>query len=86
VNTNNGSPSTDFGKTSVGQRLVGNTSISLKALDEFVKKCHQIITNNHENNPWQAFKVLLKAVCGGKRKATAFNLKPQLTCWDCDIF
>jgi len=52
INKNNGSPSTDFVNTSADQRLVVNTSISLKVLDGFVKKSHQISTNNHENNLW----------------------------------
>lgn len=33
---------------------------------------------------WRRMKVLVKQVCGGKKKATGFNLKPSFSTWDCD--
>lgn len=33
---------------------------------------------------WNKMKVILKATCGGKKKDSGFNLKPQFTTWECD--
>jgi hypothetical protein len=33
---------------------------------------------------WNKLKIILKATCGGKKKDSGFNLKPQYTTWDCD--
>ena len=66
----------------LGGRYCGPDVISEKALHDFVSKCHDLMIQNQ--NPWRQFKAFFKAVCGGKKKATTFQLKPQPTCWNCD--
>ncbi len=66
----------------LGGQYCGPDVISEKALHDFVSKCHDLLIQN--KNPWRQFKAFFKAVCGGKKKATTFQLKPQPTCWNCD--
>ena len=38
----------------------------------------------NDANGWRRFKTSIKHICGGKKKDTAFSLKPGFTSWDCD--
>jgi len=46
--------------------------------------CNSVLCDSNNPDVWRQFKVLLKAACGGKKKSTCYNLKPQVTNWECD--
>lgn len=54
-----------------------------KGKEEFVKRMKEV-TESTNHDKWRKLKVLVKSVCGGKKKASDFNLKPQYTIWNCD--
>ena len=65
----------------VGDRIGGKyVDCSPTHLNQFMSKAREIC----EKNDWKRFKVILKTLCGGKKKDSGFNLKPQLTNFDCD--
>lgn len=58
-------------------------TMKLQGKEEFMKRAQEILESN-SNDRWRKLKVLVKSACGGKKKASDFNLKPQYTNWDCD--
>ena len=58
-------------------------TIKLKKKEDFATKAQEISASD-DNDKWRKLKVLVKSVCGGKKKASDFNLKPQFTTWECD--
>jgi len=75
---------TSFARIHAGKKLAGFyfDRLSEEGIDDFLIKTQAICLKN-DNGKWRNFKVLLKAVCGGKKKASTFNLKPQPTDWEC---
>ena len=57
--------------------------ISHTVKDNFIAQAREICSKNDPDS-WRRFKVIIKKICGGKKKATNFNLKPSSTIWDCD--
>jgi hypothetical protein len=53
------------------------------AKDSFALEAKRLSSTNSAES-WRRLKVMLKLACGGKKKATGFNTKPSLTCWDVD--
>jgi hypothetical protein len=58
-------------------------TIKPKKKEDFIIKALEISASDG-NDKWRQLKVLVKHVCGGKKKASEFNLKPQFTTWECD--
>ena len=58
-------------------------TIKAKTKDDFITKAREI-SASVGNDKWRKLKVLVKSVCGGKKKDSDFNLKPQFTNWECD--
>jgi hypothetical protein len=75
----------DIGFVPAGSKLAGYyfnvTKVSTK--EEFFNKTAELAKST-EGNRWRRMKVLLKAICGGKKKSTDFNLKPQPSSWECE--
>ena len=76
---------TGFGCVNANKKLAGRffDKIGDNARNNFFAKVREI-SSKKDGNRWRLFKVLLKGVCGGKKKATSFNLKPQQTKWNVD--
>ncbi|EJK58179.1 hypothetical protein THAOC_21717 [Thalassiosira oceanica] len=65
----------------VGDRIGGKyVDCSPSHLNQFISKARDVCVKND----WKRFKVILKTLCGGKKKDSGFSLKPQLTNFDCD--
>jgi len=75
----------DLGFVPAGSKLAGYyfNVTKASAKEEFFIKTAEL-SRSTEGNRWRRMKVLLKAICGGKKKATDFNLKPQPSSWDCE--
>jgi len=74
----------DFARVRAGKKIAGYyfDKMGEEGVSDFLTKVRAICSKN-DNSKWRDFKVLLKAVCGGKKKASTFNLKPQPTNWEC---
>jgi len=74
----------EFASIRGGRKLAGYffDTMSANEMQKFLSKTKDICLQE-DNKKWRNFKVLLKGVCGGKKKATSFNLKPQPTDWEC---
>ena len=73
--------SASFGGIRPGELLAGKY---LDASDSHITSlCSQTREVCNKGN-WQKMKVILKATCGGKKKDSGFNLKPQFNTWSCD--
>jgi len=57
--------------------------LSEKTKQEFVQKSLELCAKD-TGDAWRRFKVILKQLCGGKKKDSGFNLKPSYTNWECD--
>ena len=68
-----------------GKKLAGKhfDRMSEKHKAEFMVQVRKICAQNDAAG-WRRMKVVLKALCGGKKKASGFNQRPSLTDWDCD--
>ena len=75
----------DLGFVPAGSKVAGYyfNVTKASAKEEFFNKTAELAKST-EGNRWRRMKVLLKAVCGGKKKATDFNLKPQPSSWECE--
>jgi len=74
----------DFARVRASKKLAGYyfDKMGEEGVSDFLTKVRAICSKN-DNSKWRDLKVLLKAVCGGKKKASTFNLKPQPTNWEC---
>ncbi len=73
--------SASFGGIRSGELLAG------KYLDASDSHIESLLSQTKEvcnKGNWQKMKVILKATCGGKKKDSGFNLKPQFNTWSCD--
>ena len=69
------------GRIRVGDRIGGKyVDCSPTHLNQFMSKAREVCVKND----WKRFKVIIKTLCGGKKKDSGFILKPQLTNFDCD--
>ena len=68
---------------SAGGLLAGKVfeSLSQHVIDQFIRDASEIARKDDANS-WRRMKVLVKQVCGGKKKESDFGQKPALTCWD----
>ena len=57
--------------------------ISHTVKDNFIEKSRDICSKN-DLESWKRFNVIIKQVCGKKKKANNFKLKPSSTIWGCD--
>ena len=75
----------DYNFGCVEKTLAGHyfDTIKAKTKDDFITKAREI-SASVGNDKWRKLKVLVKSVCGGKKKDSDFNLKPQFTNWECD--
>jgi len=58
-------------------------TMKLQAKEDFRRRVKETLQSDN-NDRWRKLKVLVKSACGGKKKASDFNLKPQYTNWECD--
>ena len=59
--------------------------IALKNILELIKYLHQqLLISFIFEGEWNKMKSIIKTACGGKKKESGFNLKPQFTCWECE--
>jgi len=65
----------------IGGPFIENISESTKSL--MISQAKGAATRNDVEG-WRRMKVIVKQVCGGKKKATGFSLKPPFSTWDCD--
>ena len=79
------SPNAQCGSILPGKKLAGKhfDRMSDKHKAEFMVQVRKICAQNDASG-WRRMKVVLKALCGGKKKASGFNQRPSLTDWDCD--
>ena len=79
------SPDAQCGSILPGKMLAGKhfDRMSDKHKAEFMVQVRKICAQNDAAG-WRRMKVVLKALCGGKKKASGFNQRPSLTDWDCD--
>ncbi|KAL3798961.1 hypothetical protein HJC23_005100 [Cyclotella cryptica] len=54
--------------------------VSSVHIDSFLSKTRDACNRGE----WNKLKSVLKSACGGKKKDSGFNLKPQYTCWKCE--
>lgn len=47
-------------------------------------KANCALTHLNLLGEWNKLKSIIKTACGGKKKESGFNLKPQFTCWECE--
>ena len=75
----------DYNFGCVRKTLAGHyyDTIKPKTKNDFITKAREI-SASVGNDKWRKLKVLVKSVCGGKKKDSDFNLKPQFTNWECD--
>ena len=68
-----------------GTKLAGKhfDRMGERTKEEFMGQLRKICAQN-DGAGWRRMKVVLKALCGGKKKQSGFNQKPSLTDWDCD--
>jgi len=78
-------PDSSFGAVSSGKKLAGCffDHLKPKSKEEFLQKIREICVKKSDVQ-WRNVKVIIKAICGGKKKAASFNLKPQPTNWECN--
>jgi len=73
--------SANFGAIKSGELLAGRyLDVSNKHIESFLHQSKEVCIKGN----WKKLKVILKATCGGKKKDSGFNLKPQFTSWECD--
>merc|ERR1712194_45297 len=64
-----------------GELLAGRyLDVSHHHVESFLRQSKMVCTKGN----WNKLKVILKATCGGKKKDSGFNLKPQVTSWECE--
>jgi hypothetical protein len=78
-------PDAQCGSILPGKKLAGKhfDRMSDRHKTEFMGQVRKICAQNDAAG-WRRMKVVLKALCGGKKKASGFNQRPSLTDWDCD--
>lgn len=70
-----------FGGVRAGELLAGRYLDARDShIEGFLSQTREVCINSN----WNKMKIILKATCGGKKKDSGFNLKPQFTTWDCD--
>ena len=47
-------------------------------------KAREVAVRNNVHGR-KIFRVAVKVACRGKKKAAGYNLKPAMTCWECDL-
>ncbi|KAL7545932.1 hypothetical protein ACHAWF_009281 [Thalassiosira exigua] len=73
--------SAPFGGIRAGELLAGRyLDVSSRHIESFLLQAQEVCMKGD----WKKLKVILKSTCGGKKKDSSFNLKPQLTSWDCE--
>ena len=73
--------SASFGGVRSGELLAGRYLDARDShIDGFLSQTKDVCIRNN----WNKMKIILKATCGGKKKESGFNLKPQFTSWVCD--
>lgn len=74
-----------LGGVAPGERLSGRIfdGFSTKAIETFLQQAVQICRKDDASS-WRRLKVLIKTLCGGKKKDTDFGQKPPQTKWDFD--
>lgn len=65
----------------IGGPFIENLSDSSKS--HLISQANAAASRNDVEG-WRRMKVLVKQVCGGKKKATGFSLKPPFSTWDCE--
>jgi len=71
--------SAPFGAINSGELLAGRyLDVSNVHIESFLRQSKEVCVKGN----WKKLKVILKAACGGKKKDSGFNLKPQLTSWE----
>lgn len=65
-----------------GNLLAGRyfENVSCVHIDAFLSKTSEAC----KKGEWGKLKSVLKSACGGKKKESGFNLKPQYTSWECE--
>ncbi|KAL7540269.1 hypothetical protein ACHAXR_009992 [Thalassiosira sp. AJA248-18] len=72
--------SAPFGGVQAGELLAGRyLDVSDRHIESFLVKSRECTKGD-----WKKLKVCLKNTCGGKKKDSGFNLKPQNTSWECE--
>ncbi len=70
-----------FGGVRSGELLAGRYLDARDShIDGFLSQTREVCIRNN----WNKMKIILKATCGGKKKDSGYNLKPQFTTWVCD--
>jgi len=73
--------SVSFGGVRSGELLAGRYLDARDShIEGFLSQTKEVCIKGN----WNKLKIILKATCGGKKKDSGFNLKPQFTTWDCD--
>ena len=72
---------TDIGGLRAGEKLSGRY---LEASDSHINSFLSKAKETCVMNDWKKIKVVLKAVTGGKKKESGFNLKPHYSSWECE--
>lgn len=73
--------SMSFGGVRMGELLAGRYLDAKDShIEGFLSQTREVCVNRN----WNKMKIILKATCGGKKKDSGFNLKPQFTTWECD--
>ena len=70
-----------FGGVRSNELLAGRyLDVSDTHIQSFLSQSKKVCSTNE----WKRLKVILKSTCGGKKKDSGFNLKPQFTSWECE--
>ena len=74
-----------YGGVNAGEKMAGPfiETLSDSSKKKLVVQSEESALKN-DTEGWRRMKVLVKQLCGGKKKTTSFTLKPAYSTWDCD--